>query len=262
VYFAQHQIEQLRADDSPLSFLRRQEPNTPERALRSFLGGFAFVGDMALAPIGPFSGGEKARLVLAAIIRQKPNLLLLDEPTNHLDLEMRHALGVALQGFEGALVLVSHDRHLLHSVCDSLKLIHDGKVDDYSGDLDDYARWLLQSRNVTGKSDSGVKSTENSVKLKRDRKRREALHRNRSSHLNSEIRRLEKSLQATEQSLAEVEAGLADNTLYEAGRKDELIEMLQQQVVYKQQIDSEELRWLDVTEQLEMLKKSNAPGSA
>ena len=125
-YFAQHQVEQLRLDESPLSFLQRLEPKAAEGALRKHLGGFAFSGDAALGPIGPLSGGEKARLVLAAIIRQKPNLLLLDEPTNHLDLEMRHALGIALQGFEGALVVVSHDRHLLQSVSDTLKFIHDG----------------------------------------------------------------------------------------------------------------------------------------
>ncbi len=261
-YFAQHQIEQLRGDESPLSFLRRLEPNTPERKLRSFLGGFAFVGDAAMAPIGPLSGGEKARLVLAAIIRQKPNLLLLDEPTNHLDLEMRHALGVALQGFEGALVLVSHDRHLLHSVCDSLKLIHDGRIDEYSGDLDDYARWLLQTRNAVDQPEKSAKSQENSARLRRDRKRREAQKRNRSSHLNAEVRRLEKSLQAAELSLSEVEAGLADNALYEPARKAELLDLLQRQASYKQQIDNEEMQWLDVTEQLEMLNKPNAAGSA
>jgi len=133
-YFAQHQVEQLRSDETPLSFLKRVEPKASEGELRKHLGGFAFSGNAALAPIGPFSGGEKARLVLAAIIRQKPNLLLLDEPTNHLDLQMRHALSLALQGFQGALVVVSHDRHLLQSVSDSLKFVHDGEVEDFSGD--------------------------------------------------------------------------------------------------------------------------------
>ncbi len=260
-YFAQHQVEQLRDDETPLSYLRRLEPKAAESALRKFLGGFAFNGEAALGPIGPLSGGEKARLVLAAMIRQKPNLLLLDEPTNHLDLEMRHALGVALQGFEGALVVVSHDRHLLQSVCDSLRLVHDGGVNPFEGDLDDYARWLLQSRTeVDGASrlEKASKTPENNAKLKRERKRQEAQARNRLSHISSQVRRLEASLQSAEASLSSIETALADSTLYQEERKGELIALLQQQAACKQQIDKEEIQWLDATEQLERLKKPEA----
>ncbi|MDG2035796.1 MAG: ATP-binding cassette domain-containing protein, partial [Pseudomonadales bacterium] len=145
-YFAQHQLEQLRDDDTPLSHLSRLHPDASESDLRNFLGGFGFANNMALSLIKPMSGGEKARLVLATLVRQKPNLLLLDEPTNHLDLNMRHALNIALQSFEGALLVVSHDRHLLQTVTDELWLVADGQLTAYKVDLDAYARWLLKSR--------------------------------------------------------------------------------------------------------------------
>ena len=260
-YFAQHQVEQLRGDETPLSFLRRLEPQTKESELRNFLGGFAFAGDMALSPIAPMSGGEKARLVLATIIRQKPNLLLLDEPTNHLDLEMRHALGVALQGFEGALVVVSHDRHLLQSVSDELKLVHDGAVDEFDGDLDEYARWLLQTRSNEARAQKQqgaiTKPAQQSAQDKRDRKRREAEQRKRLSHVSKEVQRLEKSLEQAEAALAEVEKALADNTIYEPARKEELLALLTQQATHKKQIDDDEMQWLDATEQLERMKRAD-----
>ena len=143
-YFAQHQIEVLRPDESPLQHLVRLDPRTREQELRDFLGGFDFRGDMALQPIAPFSGGERARLALALLVWQRPNLLLLDEPTNHLDLEMRHALTLALQEYEGAIVLVSHDRHLLRTTADNLWLVANGGVQPFDGDLDDYRDWLRQ----------------------------------------------------------------------------------------------------------------------
>ena len=141
-YFAQHQLEQLDKHASPLLHLQRIDPKATEQKLRSYLGGFAFQGDMATAQVAPFSGGEKARLVLALLVYQRPNLLLLDEPTNHLDLEMRLALTTALQEFEGALIVVSHDRHLLRTVADTLLLVADGAVNDFDGDLEDYRRWV------------------------------------------------------------------------------------------------------------------------
>ncbi len=141
-YFAQHQVEQLRGDESPLRHLIRQDPRAREQDLRNYLGGFDFRGDMADAPVEPFSGGEKSRLALALLVRKRPNLLLLDEPTNHLDLEMRHALTRALAGYEGSLVLVSHDRALLRTVCDSFMLVADGRAVPFDGDLDDYLAWL------------------------------------------------------------------------------------------------------------------------
>jgi ATP-binding cassette subfamily F protein 3 len=143
-YFAQHQLETLRHDDSPLQHLARLAPDTREQELRDFLGSFNFTGEMATSPIGPFSGGEKARLALALIIWQKPNLLLLDEPTNHLDLETRHALTMALAQFEGTLILVSHDRHLLRATTDQFMLVARHRLQPFDGDLDDYRDWLLQ----------------------------------------------------------------------------------------------------------------------
>ncbi|MGB5102413.1 MAG: ATP-binding cassette domain-containing protein, partial [Steroidobacteraceae bacterium] len=145
-YFAQHQLEQLRPDASPLAHLLPDEPRTRELELRSYLGSFDFRGGMADAPVGAFSGGEKSRLALALIVRRRPNLLLLDEPTNHLDLEMRHALMRALAGYEGSLVLVSHDRALLRTVCDGFLLVADGRAAEFDGDVDDYLRWLDERR--------------------------------------------------------------------------------------------------------------------
>jgi ATP-binding cassette, subfamily F, member 3 len=145
-YFAQHQVEQLRADESPLWHLHRLDPAAREQELRDFLGGFDFRGDMASATVGRFSGGEKARLTLALLVRQKPNLLLLDEPTNHLDIEMREALAEALQDYDGALIVVAHDRHLLRATTDALWLVADGKVAPFDGDLDDYRDWVLGAR--------------------------------------------------------------------------------------------------------------------
>ncbi len=145
-YFAQHQLEQLHGDDSPLGHLRRLDPVASEQELRNYLGSFGFIGDQALSLVAPFSGGEKARLVLALLVYQRPNLLLLDEPTNHLDLEMRHALNLALQDFEGAMLIVSHDRHLLRSVCDRFVLVAGGRAEPFDGDLDDYAHWMVAYR--------------------------------------------------------------------------------------------------------------------
>ena len=143
-YFAQHQLESLNPDESPMDHLFRLEPESREQDLRDYLGGFGFSGDIAFSPVGNFSGGEKARLSLALVIRQRPNLLLLDEPTNHLDLEMRHALAMALQDYEGALILVSHDRHLVRTTTDQLLLVEGGRVEPFEGDMDDYGRRVAE----------------------------------------------------------------------------------------------------------------------
>ncbi|SHH16239.1 ATP-binding cassette, subfamily F, member 3 [Hydrocarboniphaga daqingensis] len=148
-YFAQHTTETLDADASPILHFRRIDPKVSEQELRGFLGGFNFKGDRVYEPVGPFSGGEKARLALAMVVYQNPNLLLLDEPTNHLDLDMRHALETALIGFQGAVIVVSHDRHLLTSTCDTLWLVADGRCVNFDGDLDDYAKWL-NTRDLNG----------------------------------------------------------------------------------------------------------------
>src|SRR5206468_6517626 len=156
-YFAQHQLEQLRLEESALWHLRRLEPATREQELRDFLGGFDFRGERVLAPVQEYSGGEKARLTLALLTRQRPNLLLLDEPTNHLDIEMREALTEALQDYEGALIVVAHDRYLLRATADELWLVNDGTLQSFEGDLEDYRQWVLGERNrelrqsITGK---------------------------------------------------------------------------------------------------------------
>ncbi len=145
-YFAQHQVEMLRHDESPLWHLSKIAPTVREQELRNFLGGFNFPGNMVTASIAPFSGGEKARLALALIVWQRPNLLLLDEPTNHLDLETREALTEALAQFEGTLVVVSHDRHLLRATTDEFIIVADGKLQPFDGDLDDYKDWLFKTK--------------------------------------------------------------------------------------------------------------------
>src|SRR5205823_8930917 len=151
-YSAQHQVEMLRDDQTPLWHLVRLAPKTRVQELRDYLGSFNFPGDMATSPIAPFSGGEKARLALALIVWQRPNLLLLDEPTNHLDLETREALAVALAQFEGTLVLVSHDRHLLRATTDEFLIVADGRLAPFDGDLDDYRDWLFRTKLADGAS--------------------------------------------------------------------------------------------------------------
>ncbi len=168
-YFAQHQLEFLRADESPLQHMSRLAPKESEQQLRDYLGGYGFQGDQVTDPTARFSGGEKARLVLALIIWQRPNLLLLDEPTNHLDLDMRQALTEALIDFEGALVVVSHDRHLLRSTTDDLYLVHDGKVEQFDGDLEDYQQWLVDSQRQQSQQDNPAKELSgNSAQQRKD----------------------------------------------------------------------------------------------
>src|SRR5689334_11845195 len=171
-YFAQHQVEQLRADETPLWHLTRVEPDTREQALRDYLGGFDFRGDMATAPVARFSGGEKARLTLALIVRERPNLLLLDEPTNHLDIEMREALTEALQDYDGALIVVAHDRHLLRATVDELWLVADGAVAPFDGDLDDYRDWVLDRSRRAAKRDETPRDAPSAAR--RAQKREEA----------------------------------------------------------------------------------------
>jgi ATP-binding cassette subfamily F protein 3 len=245
-YFAQHQVEQLREHETPLAYLKRLEPGAAESTLGALLGGFGFARETVLGPIGPLSGGEKARLVLAAIIRQRPNLLLLDEPTNHLDLDMRHALGIALQEFAGALIVVSHDRYLLQSISDTLKFIHDGIVDRFDGDLDDYARWLLRTRaaGAPGPTAGEPKPVPG---------RRETGARDRAGKLDTEVRRLEEALKREQGSLAEIESRLADNTLYTPARKDELQPLLQRQAECRRKIAAVETEWLAKAQELEQL---------
>ncbi|MGV6808390.1 MAG: ATP-binding cassette domain-containing protein [bacterium] len=263
-YFAQHQLEQLSLQDSALDHFRRLDPQASEQSLRDYLGGFAFHNERIEAPIAPFSGGEKARLVLALLVYQRPNVLLLDEPTNHLDLAMRHALSVALQSFEGALVLVSHDRHLLKTVTDELILVHDGKAVAYQGDLDDYAVWLKQyqsQRHVldneavdqasTAQKAESVRQTMDVAVSKKQKRQQDAVKRQQLQPLKKAVTRLEKTMETLEQQRSQLDEQLADSTLYQATAKQRLQQLLQEKGELDKQWEDLELAWLEASEAYE-----------
>jgi len=256
-YFAQHQLEFLRADESPLQHLARLAPKVLEQQLRDYLGGFGFQGDKVTEQTERFSGGEKARLVLALIVWQRPNLLLLDEPTNHLDLDMRQALTEALIDFEGALVVVSHDRHLLRSTTDDLYLVHDGKVEAFDGDLEDYQQWLsdLQKQTAAAAAEPKAESG-NSAQARKDQKRREAELRTQTQPLRKQIEKLEKQMEKLNGQLADAENKLADSAIYDQSRKADLTAALQQQAEAKSALEECEMAWLDAQEQLEAMLAS------
>jgi ATP-binding cassette subfamily F protein 3 len=244
-YFAQHQLEQLKVGDSPLQHLRRMGgpvgAKATEQELRDFLGTFGFRGDRVFEAIGPFSGGEKARLVLALLSYLRPNLLLLDEPTNHLDLEMRQALALALQDYAGAVLMVSHDRHLLRTVIDEFYLVADGRAIPFDGDLDDYAKWAADNpREATEKPVKAVKAAP-AAKPKAKGK----------SSLKTELARLDKQLASIQKQQQEIELQLAAADIYEAANKSRLRELLEQQSKLKHDLDSTETSWLEVTELLQ-----------
>ncbi|MCC8381346.1 ABC transporter ATP-binding protein [Xenorhabdus sp. PB30.3] len=266
-YFAQHQLEFLRADESPLQHLARLAPQESEQQLRDYLGGFGFKGDQVTDPSARFSGGEKARLVLALIVWQRPNLLLLDEPTNHLDLDMRQALTEALIDFDGALVVVSHDRHLLRSTTDELYLVHDGKVESFAGDLEDYQQWLTelqrqqlresQEEKTAAGTDSSTNNAQNySAQERKDQKRREAEFRSQTQPLRKRLTLLEKQMEKLSTELEKIEEKLSDNTIYENDRKTELTECLYQQNNTKSKLEDIEVEWLDIQEQIEKMTET------
>ena len=256
-YFAQHQLEYLRADESPLQHLSRIAPEVLEQQLRDYLGGFDFRGDKVTEITERFSGGEKARLVLALIVWQRPNLLLLDEPTNHLDLDMRQALTEALIDFEGALVVVSHDRHLLRATTDDLYLVHDGKVDVFEGDLEDYQKWLSDLQKQQAQQDAAPKQDNgNSAQARKDQKRRDAELRTQTQPLRKEIEKLEKQMSKWQSQLAEAEAQLSDSAIYEQSRKADLTTALQRQAESKSALEEVEMAWLEAQEQLEQIMAS------
>jgi ATP-binding cassette subfamily F protein 3 len=253
-YFAQHQLEFLRADESPLQHLSRIAPKELEQQLRDYLGGFGFRGDKVTEVTERFSGGEKARLVLALVVWQRPNLLLLDEPTNHLDLDMRQALTEALIDFEGALVVVSHDRHLLRSTTDDLYLVHDGKVEPFDGDLEDYQQWMVDLQRQESQQDAPQKElTGNSAQARKDQKRREAEFRTQTQPLRKQIAKYELQMEKASAELADVEKQLSDSDLYDISRKADLNDCLQRQTKAKNALEESEMHWLEAHEQLEQL---------
>ncbi len=253
-YFAQHQLEQLRADESPLQHMIRLNPKVREQELRTYLGTFDFRGDMATALCGRFSGGEKSRLALALLIWQKPNLLLLDEPTNHLDLEMREALNIALQEYEGCVVLVSHDRHLLRSTADELWLVADGRAKPFDGDLDDYSDWLAKQRAVANAPASPVvakPARSESRETRNNPGNTEQLTQRRS--MQKETAKLEKQLAAWQTELGLLETRLADPALY--GKSDPALAqgLQKRKAELTRSIEEAEERWLVIHEELESL---------
>ena len=250
-YFAQHQLEQLDSNASPLLHLQRLDAQAPEQALRDFLGGFGFRGDRVFEPVAPFSGGEKARLVLALLVYQRPNLLLLDEPTNHLDLEMRHAVGLALQAFEGAMLIVSHDRHLLRVTCDRLWLVHASQADDFRGDLDDYPAWLAEQRRQQADLTSASPQGEHTASARKDRKRQQAEQRRRLQPLKKELQKLERQMNELHEQQAALEQQLADTGLYEEGRKSELKALLADKSDVDRKLEATESHWLEIGEEIE-----------
>ena len=254
-YFAQHQLESIDPEASPLLHLQRLSPEAREQELRNFLGGFGFNGEKALEKTEGFSGGEKARLALAIIGWQKPNLLLLDEPTNHLDLDMRLALTLALQSFEGAMILVSHDRNLIKSTTDELFLVHDGRMEAYIGDLDDYSDWLIQQRQQDRnelKVDKEV--SENSAQLRKEQKRLDAERRKMLRPLKQKVQKLEAALEKTQETLAEVEEALGAPEIYAESAREQLKGLLDQQISLKQQVNDTEEMWMEALEELEALE--------
>ena len=249
-YFAQHQLEQLRLDESPLWHLQQLDKQATEKDLRNFLGGFDFRGDKVVEIVRPFSGGEKARLVLAILVYQNPNLLLLDEPTNHLDLEMRHALSMALQEYQGAIVVVSHDRHLLRSVTDQLILVADGSAKPFDGDLDDYRQWMTEQKRALADSSDEAPVSDLGVSRKEQRKQ-DAEKRKRLKPL---LNRLKKSEQAVEKYHAkqkELELQLAEPDIYNDDQKEALKKLLTNKVEVDKALEQAEMEWMELEELLE-----------
>jgi ATP-binding cassette subfamily F protein 3 len=254
-YFAQHQLEALDLAASPFLHLQRINPKATDQEIRNFLGGFDFRGDAALETIEKFSGGEKARLALAIIAWQKPNLLMLDEPTNHLDLEMRHALTMALQAFQGAILVVSHDRHLLKNTVDTFWLVANGKVDEFKGDLHDYEVWLQDFQKEASKSeaasvDSADKQNE-SAEDKKERKRLAAELRQKLSPLKKKLKVAETAMEKHQTALAELEELLADPDIYQADNKAKLKELMDKQATHKSGLEEAEMEWFELSEEIE-----------
>ncbi|UOO83083.1 ATP-binding cassette domain-containing protein [Uruburuella testudinis] len=254
-YFAQHQLDTLRADQSPLWHIQQLAPEVKEQEIRNFLGGFNFVGDMALQKIEPFSGGEKARLALAMIVWQKPNLLLLDEPTNHLDLDMRHALTLALQSFQGALIVVSHDRSLLEATTDQFLLIHQGRLNEFDGDLNDYRQWRLAQENAAAAPAASAQT-----QSRKDTKRLEAQIRQertrRCKPVQQQIDKAEKEMAGLAEKQNAYEAFLAQESAYSDENKAKLQQTLAELAEVKVKLSQLEENWLGWQEELEQIHQA------
>lgn len=253
-YFAQHQLQSLDLQASPALHIQRISPQAREQDIRVFLGGFDFREDRVFEPIAHFSGGEKARLTLAIIAWQKPNLLILDEPTNHLDMDMRHALTVALQDYQGAVIVVSHDRHLLRNTVEELWMVANGKLDQYAGDLDDYQRWLSELSVNTTPSNNDNKDnadTSNDSNNKKQQRQQAALNRAAIKPLTNKIKKYEKELDQLHQQQVDLNEKLADESLYAPENKNLLADLLKQQSELKSALGQCEEAWMLAQEALE-----------
>ena len=249
-YFAQHQLEVLDLQASPFLHIQRISPTATDQQIRNFLGGFDFHNDKALEPIKDFSGGEKARVALAMIVWQKPNLLLLDEPTNHLDLEMRHALTMALQGYQGALVVISHDRHLLRNTVDEFFLVAEGAVREFDGDLNDYQKWLKNYSRITEVVEPAVIEAPVDKKLSRQES---AEKRKKRDPITKQIKQIEAKIEKLQKSISDIEVTLADGNIYAKDNKHQLKDVLAKQAEVKKNLLDHEEQWLEFQDQLEML---------
>lgn len=258
-YFSQHQLEQLHMSSTAIEHIIRAKPSYGELQARNFLGRFGFSGDQALAAINTMSGGEKARLVLALIVLEKPQLLLLDEPTNHLDLEMRQALVLALQEFTGAIILIAHDRYLLESCVDEFYLVANGKVTDFDGDIDDYQQWLNDDKKFVIKANKTETTT--ATVDKKQLRQQQANLRQQTAPLRKKANQLEQQISKWQEQLIQVESQLADTEIYQAEHKAKLAECLQTQVKLKQDIEEVEMQWLALEEEIEeQIEKIKAQG--
>ncbi|NNP73675.1 ABC transporter ATP-binding protein [Acinetobacter defluvii] len=265
-YFAQHQMDALDGNASPMLQLARiADPKISEATLRSFLGSFGFSGERMDTPSESFSGGERARLALALIVWLRPNVLILDEPTNHLDLDMRHALTMALQDFEGAVVLVSHERQLIASVCDELILVHNGQSKEFDGDLQDYAQWLRQARAEMMKKGqqtaaplkSQVEAKPQVSKIDKEAQRKLAAQRREQTRpIRKNIEKIEAQIGKIQPRLADIEVSLADTALYDASRKDDLLQLMNEQTELKNKLEQAEEQMLELMMELEELEST------
>lgn len=262
-YFAQHQVEQLDEDLTALEEFKHKAPDVREQELRDFLGKFRFSGDLAEQKVASMSGGEKARLALALIAWDKPNLLILDEPTNHLDMATREALAMALSTFEGSLLLVSHDRHLLRTTCDRLILVHEGEVSEYEGDLDDYAQLVLAHRkSVQAAARSKQENPESQTPVatidRKEQRRQQAQERARiaalKKPLQKKIEKLEKAMAQDNEQLKALDHQLADTEWYSSAGEDAVAQALKERGVLAARVEEYETQWLDLSEQLENIE--------
>lgn len=256
-YFAQHQLEQLDETLTPLETLKHKSPETREQELRDYLGRFHFSGERVDELIAPMSGGEKARLALALLAWDKPNLLVLDEPTNHLDMATREALTMALSTFEGALLLVSHDRHLLRTCAERLILVHEGAVTEYEGDLDDYAELVLEHRRLTEKKDTSEKTSDTPVINRREERRAQAQERARIAELKkpllTKLKKVETALAEASASLKALDTQIADTAWYETASPDAVADALKERGTLASRVEALEGTWLEVSEALEKI---------